>query len=204
VSASPAPIVDEVLVTADGYEQLCAELETLRTQRRQELTEYLREVREDGDPDNPALFDLLEEQAQLEWRIALLEAQTAAACIVAPAADGTAGIGSCVRVRDGDSGEVAEYELVGAIEVDVGNGRVSVSAPVGRALLGHRRGDCVAVDTPRGTTRLEVLSVRPVARRQAKNAARSSSPRAREARRIRGGLPRKTRPPRDTDEMWTR
>jgi transcription elongation factor GreA len=170
VSASPAPIVDDVLITADGYEQLCAELETLRTLRRQEITEHLRAVREDGDSDNPALFDLLEEQAQLEWRIELLEAQTAAACIVAPVDDGTAKIGSCVRVRS-DSGEVAEYELVGVIEFDVANGRVSVSAPVGRALLGHRRGDCVAVDTPRGTTKLEVLRVRPAARRQAKKAA---------------------------------
>jgi transcription elongation factor GreA len=171
VSAFPAPIVDDELVTAGGYEQLCAELETLRTLRRQEMSAHLREVREDGDPDNPALFDLLEEQAQLEWRIALLEAQTAAACIVTPAADGTAGIDSCVRVRHGDRGEIAEYELVGAIESDVGNGRVSVSAPVGRALLGHRGGDSVAVDTPSGTTRLEVLNVRPVARRQARKAA---------------------------------
>lgn len=171
MSASPAPIVDNVLVTADGYGQLCAELETLRTLRRQEMSEQLGEVREDGDPDNPALFDLLREQAQLEWRIALLEAQTAAARIVAPAADGTAGIGSCVRVRHGDRGEVAEYELVGPIESDVGNGRVSVGAPVGRALVGHRRGDSVPLDTPRGTTRLEVLNVRPAARRQAKKAA---------------------------------
>ena len=120
MSAFPAPIVDDMLVTADGYGQLCAELETLRTLRRQEVTEQLRQVREDGDPDDPSLFDLLEEQAQLEWRIAVLEAQTAAARIVAPAAYGTAGIGSCVRVRHGDSGEVAEYELVGTIESDVG------------------------------------------------------------------------------------
>jgi transcription elongation factor GreA len=171
MSAFPAPVVDDILVTADGYGQLCAELETLRTLRRQELAEHLREVREDGDPDNPALFDLLEEQAQLEWRIAVLEAQTAAARIVAPASDGTAGIGSCVRVRHSDSGEVAQYELVGAIESDVGNGRVSVCAPVGRALVGHRPGDSVSVETPRGATRLEVLSVRPLGQRQVGQAA---------------------------------
>jgi transcription elongation factor GreA len=172
VSALPAPTVDDdVLVTADGYEQLCAELEALRTVGRQEMAKHLREVREDGDPDNPVLFDLFEEQAQLERRIAVLEAQAAAAHIVAPATDGTAGIGSCVRVRHGGSGEVAEYHLVGAIEADVGNGRVSVGAPVGRALVGRRRGDAVAVDTPRGTTQLEILSVRPVAQRAARKAA---------------------------------
>lgn len=164
MSALPAATVDDMLVTADGYDRLCAELEALRTVRRQEIAEHLREVREDGDPDNPVLFDLLEEQALLEWRIAVLEAQATAARIVAPAADGTAGIGSCVRVRHDDGGDIAEYDLVGAIEGDVGSSRVSVGAPVGRALVGHRRGDFVAVETPSGTTRLEILSVRPVGR----------------------------------------
>ena len=90
---------------------------------------------------------------------------------VAPAPDGTAGIGSRVRVRHGDSGEVAEYELVGPIESDVGNGRVSVGAPVGRALVGRCRGATVAVETPRGTMQLEILSVGPASRLTAKEAA---------------------------------
>ena len=171
MSAFLATTDDDVLVTAAGYAQLCAELEALRTLGRQEMTEHLRDAREDGDPDNPMLLDLLEEQAQLERRIALLEAHAAAARIVGPAADGTAGIGSCVRVRHGDSGEVAEYELVGPIESDVGNSRVSVGAPVGRALVGRRRGATVAVETPRGTMQLEILSVRPAAQRTAKEAA---------------------------------
>jgi transcription elongation factor GreA len=171
MSAVPATTDDDVLVTAAGYAQLCVELEALRTLGRQEMTEHLRDAREDGDPDNPMWLDLLEEQAQLERRIALLEAQAAAARIVGPAADGTAGIGSFVRVRHGDSGEVAEYELVGPIESDIGNGRVSVGAPVGRALAGRRRGATVAVETPRGTTQLEILSVHPAAQRTAKEAA---------------------------------
>ena len=78
-------------VTADGYERLRAELEALRTVRRAALTEQLREAREDGDPDNPVLFDLLEEQAQLEGRINLLEAQIAAARVVGPRGDGRLG-----------------------------------------------------------------------------------------------------------------
>jgi transcription elongation factor GreA len=172
VSAFPAAAVDDdVLVTAYGYEQLCAELEALRTVRRQQMTEQLRAVREDGDADNPALFDLLEEQAQLERRIALLEAHAAAARIVEPSAEGTAGIGSCVRVRNGDSGEVAVYDLVGPIESDAGSGRVSIGAPVGRALVGSRRGDTVAVETPRGTIQLEILSVTAVAPRTREEAA---------------------------------
>jgi transcription elongation factor GreA len=160
MNASPAlRDEDDVLITADGYERLCADLKMLRTVRRGALTEQLREAREDGDPDNPLLFDLLEEQAQLEDRISLLEAQVAAAQVVRHAVDGSAGIGSCVRVRHCDSGDVDEYQLVGSIESDVGNGRVSVGAPVGRALLGRAGGETVVVDTPRGRRQLQVLAV---------------------------------------------
>ena len=160
MSASPAlPDEDDLLVTADGYGRLCAELEVLRTLSRAALTEQLREAREDGDPENPVLFDLLEEHARLEGRISLLEAQVAAAQVVRPAGNGAAAIGSCVRVRHCDSGDVAEYDLVGAIESDVGNGRVSVGAPVGRALLGRRGGETVVVETPRGPKQLEILAV---------------------------------------------
>jgi transcription elongation GreA/GreB family factor len=87
VSAFPATELEYgLLITADGYEQLCIELEMLRTDARRELSERLREARQDGDlADNPALLDLLEEQAQLERRISMLEGQVAAAQIAAPA-----------------------------------------------------------------------------------------------------------------------
>ena len=172
MSALPAVDVDDdLLVTAHGYEQLCAELEALRTVRRPALTEQLREARDDGDPENPALFDLLEEQAQLDGRISLLEARLAAAQVVEPAGDGAAGIGSCVRVRHSDTGDVAEYDLVGAIESHVGNGRVSIGAPVGRALIGRRGGETVVVETPRGRQKLEILAVIPGGARTVKEAA---------------------------------
>jgi transcription elongation factor GreA len=171
VTATTAAIEDDTLVTAEGYARLRAALETLRTVRRQEITEQLRELREDADPDNPLLFDLLEAQAQLEGRISLLEAQIAAARVVDADGDGSAGIGSRVRVRHHDSGELAEYDLVGPIESDVASGRVSVAAPVGRALVGARRGDSVLVETPRGTVELEILSVRSLGSRTASEAA---------------------------------
>ena len=108
------------------------------------------------------LQDLLEEQAQLERRIALLEAQLAAAEIVSPARDGRAGIGSVVRVRDGH-GATVEYELVGPLEADIDTGRVSIGAPVGQALLGRRAGARVDVTAPGGRHTLEVVAVRRVA-----------------------------------------
>ena len=152
---------DGMLITAGGLARLQHELETLRDVGRQELAERFRTARNDGDvAENPALIDLLEEHGQLERRIAVLEAQVANARVVAPSRDGVAGLGTSVRVRDNATGEVAEYELVGAVEADVGNGRVSLAAPVGRALFGRRKGDVVDVETPRGTIELEVLAVR--------------------------------------------
>lgn len=162
MSAVPAEyeVEDGELITAAGFERLRNELDELCGTGRLELSERLREARADGDvADNPALLELLEEHAQLERRIAVLEAQVASARVVAPARDGMAGLGTFVRVRDVASGEVAEYELVGAVEADVGNGRVSLGAPVGRALVGRRKGDVVEVQTPRGTIELEVLAV---------------------------------------------
>jgi transcription elongation factor GreA len=158
---SEVRVDDDLVVTAYGYEQLSAELEGLRTIDRPALSEQLRVLRADGDAESPALFELLEEQAQLERRIGLLEAQVDAARVVAPARDGNAAIGSRVRVRHSGSGEVADYDLVGSIEPDVGNGRVSISAPVGRALAGRRTGETVVVETPRDRQELEILAVSP-------------------------------------------
>jgi transcription elongation factor GreA len=161
-----ASAVDDLLVTAEGYGRLCRELETLRSEGRRAMSERLREARADGHlEDNPALFDLLEEQAQLERRIATLEARLAAARIAEPTGDGSAGIGSSLRLRDLETSELVEYELVGVIEGNVGQGRVSIEAPVGRALLGAAAGDVVTVACPRGELRLEVVDVTGAARR---------------------------------------
>ena len=154
--------VDEILlISAEGYERRYRELGVLRNETRRELSARLREARQDGDlGDNPALQQLLEEQALLERRIALLEVQLAAAEIVEPADDGNIGIGSVVRVRD-EEGETLEFELVGPLESDVSTGRVSIATPVGQALEGQRAGAHVRVTTPRGFVTLHVVSVRP-------------------------------------------
>ncbi|MDQ3867819.1 MAG: GreA/GreB family elongation factor [Actinomycetota bacterium] len=152
--------VHELLVTRDGYDELSAELEALRIDGRRAIKERLQEARADGHlDDNPALFDALEEQVQLERRIAVLEARLAAARIAEPTGDGRAGVGSCVQLRDLETGEVVEYELVGAIEGNVAEGRLSIEAPVGRAVLGSAAGDVVGVSSPRGEIRFEVMSV---------------------------------------------
>lgn len=159
----PVAVDTTMPISAAGYERLCGELDMLRTEARRTLSEQLREAREDGDLEsNPLIGDLLEEQAQLELRISVLEARVRAAEIVEPASDGRAGIGTLVRVRDLGAGSEHDYELVGSFESDVGSGRVSVEAPVGRALVGRLPGDLLDVEIPRGVLALEVLTVRPM------------------------------------------
>jgi transcription elongation factor GreA len=93
-----ASALDDLLVSAQGYERLRRELETLRGDGRRAMSERLREARADGHlEDNLALFDLLQKQAQFERRIATLEAWLAASRIAEPNSDGSAGIGSPVR-----------------------------------------------------------------------------------------------------------
>jgi transcription elongation factor GreA len=152
--------VEVMLVTAEGYDRVRAELETLHSEGRRAVSERLREARTDGHmDDNPGLFDALEEQAQLERRIATLEARLASARVAEPNGDGSAGIGSAVLLCDLETSELVEYELVGGIEADLDQGRLSVDAPVGRALLGAAPGQTVAVACPRGELRFQVINV---------------------------------------------
>jgi transcription elongation factor GreA len=151
---------ERVLITRKGYNVRRRELERLENDERRRLSELLRAARNDGDlDDNPMLLELLAEQAQLEQRIAKLAAELAEAKVARPPRGGTVGIGSVVRVRDVDTRETFEYELVGPLEADPASGRVSMAAPIGRALLGQRRGARIDVATPRGTVALEVVAV---------------------------------------------
>jgi transcription elongation factor GreA len=160
--------VDESLVTAQGHKLLSDELAKLRLHGRRDLSERLQRARQDGHlGDNPALDDALAEQAQLEARIATLEAQLGAARIAEPPVDGSVGVGSSVRVRHLDSDRVAEYELVGVIDPGIGDRRISLAAPVGQALVGRRAGARVDVIAPRGVLALEILHVQPPERSQA-------------------------------------
>ncbi len=129
-----------VPISARGYAERSRELEQLRARARR--------LRADG----------VEEQELLERRIAVLEGQLAVAEVVPPPDDGAVGFGSRVHVVDAD-GRESRYELVGPLEADIGSGRVSTSAPVGRALFGRRRGDRVEVETPRGRLMLEITGV---------------------------------------------
>ena len=154
----------EVPMTRAGYERLRAELATLTTAGRAEITDRLRAAREDGGElaDNLELIDALEDQGFLERRITALEAAVASARVIdEPPRDGTIGIGTSVELCDIDRGKQSEYELVGSVEADPAYRRLSIASPVGRALLGRRTGEVLEVQAPRGKMRFRILAVDP-------------------------------------------
>jgi len=148
-----------VSLTADGDARLRAELKELIEVKRPEVIARIRTAKELGDlKENADYHAAREEQSFLEGRIQALEARLRDAVIIeAPAAGEGANLGSRVVVES--DGLEAEYTLVGSAEADPKAGRLSVVSPVGKALVGARAGDEVAVETPRGRAMYRVLKV---------------------------------------------
>jgi transcription elongation factor GreA len=152
------------LLTAADYAALVRELEALRARHRRDVAERLRIARGfSASPDDDDLLAVLEEAAIGQARIAQLDEVVRNASVVdSPAAtDGAAGLGTFVRVID-DAGRTTDYELVGRRTSDSHRHAVSLSSPVGKALLGARSGDVVEAVVPSGRRRtLRVLDVEP-------------------------------------------
>ena len=154
------------VITRAGLARLSEELERLTTVERGLIAERLKHAAtgEANPAENADYLDAREEQALLERRIALLEERLRAARVVEPRPrNGRVDIGERVRLRDLDSGERLELELVGPLEADPAAGRISVVSPVGKAIVGLRRGQIAGVDAPVGRRRFKVLAVEPPA-----------------------------------------
>lgn len=146
--------------TRAEFDALVAELQDLRTRRRQELARRLRDARDGGSPgDNDDVLGVLEEVSIEEARIAQLEELVRAAPIAEFTDDGLAAVGCTVRVQD-PSGDTVDFRIVGRRADDAGRHDVTPGSPVGRALLGATAGDDVRVELPSGRVRpLRVLRV---------------------------------------------
>lgn len=151
-----------VYLTREGLEKLKAELDYLKNVRRREVAQQIAEAKAEGDISENAGYDEAKNaQAFLEGRIRELEAQLRNAQIIEEngASDGTVNLGSTVVVREVGSDLEETYVIVGSVEVDPANGRISNVSPLGKALMGKRAGDRVTVQTPGGEIEFEVLRV---------------------------------------------
>jgi transcription elongation factor GreA len=157
----------ELVITTDGFERLCKELERLKSEERRRIADRLRQAmtREANLAQNMEYRDARDQKLQLERRIGLLRERLRSARIVKPClGNGRVDLGERVRVREVVSGNSLELELVGQLEGDLAAGRVSVASPLGQALVGLRQGEIAKVKAPRGRFAFEVLAVELPAR----------------------------------------
>lgn len=151
---------NDVVMTAQGLEDLKRELDDLETNARKDIAQQIKTAREWGDlKENAEYHEAKRAQAHLETRILQLREQLQNAKVVESAAGSdAAGLGSTVEVED-DKGGRRTYVLVSAREADPPAGRLSFESPVGVALRDKRAGDTATVQTPKGARELKVLSV---------------------------------------------
>jgi len=155
--------VKEVILTSEGYEKLKAEIEYLKTDKRREVAERIKHAREFGDiTENSEYDDAKNEQAMLEHRIALLEDRLTNARVIESAEipKDVVGIGTRVRLKDMDANETIEYMIVGSGEANPAEHRLSNESPVGKAILGKKKGEVVEVAVPRGSLKYKIVEIK--------------------------------------------
>ena len=148
-------------LTREGYQKLQDELEKLRTEKRQEVADRLREAADGEDLIENAEYEAAKnEQAFVEGRIKELEILLATAKIIEePSAQGAVQVGSSVVISEVGSRTKESYTIVGAAEADPAEGRISNESPLGKALLTHKVGDTVVVDAPEGAYSGKIVEV---------------------------------------------
>lgn len=152
----------KVVLTYDGLKKMEEELETLKTVRRKEVAEKIKEARGQGDLSENAEYDAAkEEQAEIEARIVVLEKMLRNAEVIDDdeVSNDVVSLGCTVELYDIEFDEVMEYAIVGSAEADPMNGRISNESPVGMALLGRTKGEKISIETPDGEAAFEIKSI---------------------------------------------
>ena len=153
----------EVILTQQGYEKLRQEIEHLRTEKRREVAERIKEAREFGDiSENSEYDDAKNEQAMLEHRIAQLQERLLSARVITKKeiSKDSVSVGSTVRLRDIAANKTVEYHIVGSAEANPAENKLSNESPVGKAIMGMKKGDTVEVAAPRGSLKFKILEIK--------------------------------------------
>ena len=146
----------DVILTQHGLEELKAKIEHLSTARRHEVAERIKEARAFGDiSENSEYDDAKNEQAMLEKQIAELEEKLRSATVIDEndVTTDVVSVGVTVHVKDQKTDKSVKYKIVGSAEANPAENKLSNESPVGKALLGKKRGEIVSVPVPRGPQR---------------------------------------------------
>lgn len=151
---------DEILLTAKGFAELEEELNELRTTKREENIQAIKEARSHGDLSENSEYDAArDEQAKIEARIQELEYKLEHATIIDSKDKDTVNVGCDVTILYVDDEEEDTYSIVGSLEADPFENKVSNESPIGAALIGSRVGDIIPVSGPNGTYDIKVLKI---------------------------------------------
>ncbi len=149
-------------LTQSGFEKLMLELEQLKTVKRRQLSKAIGLARQHGDIGENAEYDAAKEAQGLnEKRISELEGNLANARIIdqEDIPKDQALVGARLDLKDLESGEEMQYTLVSELEADYNQGKISISSPVGKALLGHREEEVVEISVPSGVLKYKILRI---------------------------------------------
>jgi transcription elongation factor GreA len=159
-------MANTIPVTKRGAEKLREELHRLKTVDRPWVINAIAEARAQGDLSENAEYEVAKDrQGFIEGRIQEVEGKLSAAQIIDPAtldAGGKIVFGTTVDLEDEDSGDAVTYQIVGEDEADLKLGRINISSPIARALIGKEEGDTAEVQAPGGVRRYEIVAVRYV------------------------------------------
>jgi len=154
--------MEDIYLTQEGYEKLVQELEQLRNVKRRKISEAIGQARAQGDISENAEYDAAKEaQAHNEQKISELQDKLARARIIdnEGVSSDEALLGAKVKLRDLNTDEEIEYILVSELEADYSVGKISVTSPVGKCLLGHKKGEAVEIKVPAGVLKYKILEI---------------------------------------------
>jgi transcription elongation factor GreA len=156
-------VLKEVILTPEGHEKLKQEIEYLSTTKRREVADRIRTARDFGDiSENAEYDDAKNEQAMLEHKIAQLEERLAHARVIESSDVDTSvvSVGARVKLKDVDANKTVEYTIVGSAEANPAQQKLSNESPVGRAIIGKKKGETVEVTAPRGSLKFKILDIK--------------------------------------------
>ncbi len=154
--------MERIPMTASGYRALEEEINQLKNVERHAIIKMIAEARAHGDlSENAEYHAAKERQAFIEGRVIDLEDQLGRADVidVSKLSGSTVKFGATVTLVDEDSAEKRKYQIVGDLEANAKNGRISISSPLARSIIGKSKGDTVEVTTPGGARSYEILKV---------------------------------------------
>ena len=150
----------EIKLTANGYLEVENDLNKLREEDRPRIIQAIKEARAQGDLSENADYDAARnEQAQVEARIKELEYMIEHAVIIEEAPKDVVGLGSTVEIEYVDDGDTDEYKIVGSLEADPFENKISDESPIGAALFGKKVGDIVKVPSPNGDYDVKIVKI---------------------------------------------